>query len=322
MNNPLSERIGYPCINMQLQQSEGIYTNRHMIKRTFQGQKDTNKAVSQLALKNCQDLVKIIQWNERKGIKFFRMSSNIFPWHSEYELSSLPDWNLISKNLKLAGDLATKYGHRLTFHPGPFNQLASLTSHVVQNTIKDLNTHAEILDTMGFPPSHWNKINIHVGTTQGGKLESAKRFCKNFEKLSESVKSRLVVENDDKASMYSVVDLYELIYKEIGTPITFDVHHHKFCTGGIDHETAAKLAVSTWPEGIPAAFHFASTINHESPTQMARAHATWIYDEVTDYGTGAWIMCECKGKELAIIDYLKNGIKESAYVETYELINS
>lgn len=321
METPLSSRIGYPCINMTLQESEGIYTNRHVIKRTYQAQKETNHVVSKLALENCKDLVKIIQWNERRGIKFFRMSSNIFPWMSEYEITDLPDWKLISANLKLAGKLATEYDQRLEFHPGPFNVIASLNGFVVKKTVRELNQHAQIFDEMGLEPTHWNQINIHVNTTQGGKEESTKRFCKNFQKLSDSAKARLVVENDDKASQYSVVDLYEMVYKEIGVPITFDSHHHKFCSGNISHEEAAKLAASTWGN-IPAGFHFASTINHESPKQMARAHATWIYDEVTDYGTGAWIMCECKGKELAILEYLNEGKRNSEYVENFELILS
>jgi UV DNA damage endonuclease len=321
MEKPLSSRIGYPCINLTLQESEGIYTNRHVIKRTYQAQKETNHVVSKLALENCKDLVKIIQWNERKGIKFFRISSNMFPWMSEYEITDLPDWKLISANLKLAGKLATEYGQRLEFHPGPFNVIASLNGFIVKKTVKELNQHAQIFDEMGLEPSHWNQINIHVNTTQGGKEESAKRFCKNFQKLSDSAKARLVVENDDKASQYSVVDLYEMIYKEIGVPITFDSHHHKFCSGNLSHEEAARLAASTWGN-IPAGFHFASTINHESPKQMARAHATWVYDEISDYGTGAWIMCECKGKELAILEYLNEGKRNSEFIENFELVLS
>lgn len=313
--------MGYPCINMKLQAEEGIYTNRHMIKKTFQAQKSTLEGVSKLALQNCKDLVKIIQWNERNGIKFFRMSSNIFPWMSEYELTDLPDWSLISSNLKLAGSLAIKYGQRIEFHPGPFNVLGSLSQYVADKTIKDINQHAQIFDEMGFAPTHWNQINIHVNTTQPNKQESAKRFCKNFQRLSDSAKARLVVENDDKPSQYSVIDLWELIYKEIGTPITFDSHHHKFCSGGVDHETAAKLAASTWGD-IPPGFHFASTINHEDTTKMARAHANWIYEEISDYGTNAWIMCECKAKEQAILNYIKNGKTPSDYVETYQLIES
>jgi UV DNA damage endonuclease len=321
MQNSISERIGYPCINITLQSTQGIYTNRHMIKRTFQAQKETLEGVSKLALANVADLVKIIQWNERTGIKFFRISSNMFPWMSEYEITDLPDWKLISANLKLAGKLATDYKQRLEFHPGPFNVLASLTPSVVDKTIRELNQHAQIFDEMGLEPSHWNQINIHVNTTQGGKEECAKRFCENFQRLSDSAKARLVVENDDKPSQYSVKDLHELIYTPIGVPITFDSHHHKYCSGNLTHYEAAHMAASTWGN-IPAGFHFASTINHESPDQMARAHAEWIYDEVTDYGTGAWIMCECKGKELAILSYLKEGIKTSEYEETYQLIES
>lgn len=317
----IHERLGYPCINVELQNTEKVYTNRHMIKRTFEAQRSTLEGVSKLALANVQDLVKIIQWNERKGIKFFRMSSNIFPWMSEYEITDLPDWPLIEKNLQLAGSLAMKYGQRLTYHPGPFNVLASLSGFVVKKTIKDLNQHSQIMDVMGLPATPWAKINIHVNTTQGGKEESAARFCKNFEKLHPNTKSRLVVENDDKPSQYSVSDLYQLIYMKIGVPITFDVHHHKFCSGNMDHETAAILATSTWPKDIPPVFHFASTINHESPNQMARAHADWIYEEITDYGTGAWIMCECKAKEKAIIKYIKEGVVPSSYEEKYELIN-
>lgn len=320
-NTPITKRLGYPCINLTLQKNEGISTNRHMIKRTFLKQKETLEGCSKLALLNVKDLVKIIQWNERNGIKFFRISSNMFPWMSEYELTDLPDWNLIEANLKLVGSLATKYNQRLEFHPGPFNVLGSLNPSVVNKTIKELNQHSQIFDVMGFEPSHWNSINIHLNTTQGGKSDSAKRFCEAFDGLDKGTKSRLVVENDDKPSQYSVLDLYELLYNEIQIPITFDSHHHKYCSGNLSHEEAAKLAATTWKDS-PAGFHFASTINHESPDQMPRAHAEWIYDEITDWGTGAWIMCECKGKELALLSYLKEGVKNSNFTENFDLINS
>jgi len=319
-NTDLKHRIGYPCINTKLRK-EGIYTNRKMIKKTFLLQKDTLEGVSILALKNVQDLIKIVQWNDRHNIKFFRMSSSMFPWMSEYELTDLPNWNLIEKNLKLVGDLSIKYGQRITNHPGPFNVLASHNPFVVSKTIKELDQHAQIFDAMGYTPSYWNKINIHINTTNGGKVLVTERFCEAFQKLKPSTKARLVIENDDKPSQYSVKDIYELVHKKIGIPITFDVHHHKYCSGNLTHKEAAILAASTWPDNIPPCFHFASTIKHEIPEKMARAHADWIYEEIDDYGTGAWIMCECKAKENAIQLYLSEGIKYSEYNEEYCLIN-
>ena len=84
---------GYCCINTTLQKSDKITTNRSMIKRTF-AEKGIDYA-SELALANVKDLVKIINWNNRQGIKLFRISSDMFPWMSEYNLSDLPDHDFI-----------------------------------------------------------------------------------------------------------------------------------------------------------------------------------------------------------------------------------
>ena len=67
---------------------------------------------------------------------------------------------------------------------------------------------------MGLSRTPYNKLNIHCNGVYGDKQSAMDRFCKNFERLPENVQSRLTVENDDKASMYSVKDLYEGIHKE------------------------------------------------------------------------------------------------------------
>ena len=112
--------LGYACINTALSEvpkSKRITTNRSMIKRTFQ-EKGLAYA-SELALQNCQDLLKILQWNEANNIKFYRMSSDVFPWASEYELKDLPDFDDIAYALDEADAFATRHGHRITTHPGP-----------------------------------------------------------------------------------------------------------------------------------------------------------------------------------------------------------
>ena len=229
--------LGYACINMNLSNpkqfgsdKEKITTNRSMIKRTFQ--EKGVEYVSELALQNVIDLNHIIKWNEQHNIKFFRMSSEIFPWASEYKWEDLPDIKMIKVWLENAGLMASEYGQRLTSHPGPFNVLVSPNPKVVDNTITDLSIHGDIMDFMGLSRTPYNKINIHCNGVYGDKQSAMDRFCKNFERLPMSVQSRLTVENDDKASMYSVKDLYEGIHKRIGIPITFDYHHCKFNTGG------------------------------------------------------------------------------------------
>ena len=296
--------MGYACINTQLSESKPkITTNRSMIKRTF-----TERGLSyasELSLLNCQDLIKIIQWNHDNGFKFFRMSSDIIPWASEYELLELPDYDEIKSTLAEAGRLATEYGIRITTHPGPFNVLTSPRPHVVENCIKDLSIHGEVFDLMNLSRTPYNKINIHIGGAYGDKVSAMKRFCDNFHRLPESVKSRLTVENDDKASMYSVVDLYEGVYKVIGIPIVFDYHHHQFCTGGLSEEDALEVSISTWPTDIVPVVHYSESRSreYEDPKIRPQAHSDFIIDKIDTYGNTIDIMVEAKQKELAVIKY-------------------
>jgi UV DNA damage endonuclease len=170
--------LGYACINMTLGK-KGITTNRSMIKRTFK-EKGINYA-SELGIQNVRDLIEIIKWNEQNGIKLFRMSSDFFPWASEYKLSDMPHYNRIKNILAGAGYLANSYNQRLTAHPGPFNVLVSPKENVVLNTIKDLTTHGETFDLLGLSRTPYNKINIHCNGVYGDKISAMDRFCKNFE---------------------------------------------------------------------------------------------------------------------------------------------
>lgn len=293
--------LGYACINMTLGEKK-ISTNRSMIKKTFMER--GIPYASELALLNVKDLETIIKWNVEHDIKFFRMSSDIFPWASEYDILSLPNIKEISQILERIGNFAKENGVRLTAHPGPFNVLCSPNPSVVQNTIKDLENHAKVFDLMGLTKTPYNKINIHCNGTYGNKQESMERFCSNFKLLSHSVQSRLTVENDDKASMYSVKDLM-FIHETIGIPIVFDYHHHQFCTGDLSEKEALELAILTWPDGITPIVHYSSSKQKETGNakEKPQAHADYILEEINTYGYEVDIMLECKAKELALLEY-------------------
>ena len=231
----------------------------------------------------------------------------MFPWMSEYELSDLPDYERIKNILSGTGKLANSYGQRLTFHPGPFDVLASLTPSVVDKCIKDLNKHGEIMDLLGLPRTPYAPINIHVNTTQGGKENAMKRFWVNFESLDASVKTRLVVENDDKESQFTTEDLYEGVFKVIGIPVTFDYHHHWCHTGILSQEEALKLAAKTWPKEVKQLVHYSSCqmIHENSDQTNKRAHSDYIYEHINTYGLNLDVELEAKAKELALQQYLK-----------------
>ena len=307
--------LGYACINMQLSypqqyggQEKGVLpitTGRSMIKRTFES-KGLDYA-SELTLANAKDLDRIIDWNILNGFNFFRITSGLAPWKSEYDWTDLKDLDEIKMYLHSAGVKAKTHNLRITSHPGPFNVLTSPHQHVVDNCVNDLTMHGDVFDMLGLTRTPYNKINIHIGGAYGDKPAAMKRFCENFNLLPESVKSRLTVENDDKASMYSVKELYHGVYNVIGVPIVFDYHHHRFCNGGLGEQEALELAISTWPEGITPATHYSESRREEQgdDTIRVQAHSDYIYDKINTYGNDIDIMVEAKRKELAVQKYLE-----------------
>jgi len=323
-------RFGYACNNMELGQ-QGIRTGRTMIERKFK--LGGMQLASDIALANAKDLLTIVQWNEAHGIRLFRLGSELFPRWNHYELADLPGIAEIATHLRAAGDYAKAHGHRITTHPGPFHILGSPDPVVVDNSIVSLERHSELFDLMGFAPSFENKINIHVGATYNDKPGTIYRWLQNYDRLSDSCKARLVIENDDKASMYSVRDLYKMLHVEIGIPITFDYWHHTFNTGDLSEQEAFFLARETWNKhGVTQCTHYSESRRREAQTLIERmfahhnismedlpkwptfqkeykeftkikeqAHADYILSTPNTYGVADLdIMVEAKAKELAL----------------------
>lgn len=294
-------RIGYACINTSLADHK-ILVNRQMIKKTF-----LEKGIpyaSELALKNIKDLEKIIDWNIANGLLLYRMSSNMIPWMSEYELSDLPDSEAIREILSRIGEKAQWHNLRLTFHPGPFNVLATKTDSVLQKTIKELRQHGEIMDMIGLPRTPFAKINIHVGGAYGDKATAIDRFCQNYALLPATARTRLTVENDDKGNMFAIRDLVQ-VHARTGIPLVFDYLHHQLCTGGWSEAEAMTAAASTWPEGIRPIVHYSSSRKRFEDAQVPEvAHADYIHQYIDPHGREVDIMLEAKAKEQAVLRYL------------------
>jgi UV DNA damage endonuclease len=290
--------IGYACINMTMGKS--VTTNRSMIKRTFQSK--GLDYVSELALSNAKDIIKILEWNRQNNIYFFRLSSALVPWGDGLDITQLKDYNEIKSELKKAGEFAKFWNMRINSHPGPFNVLPSPNESVILKTIADLELHGKIFDLMGLSKTPYNNINIHCNGVYGDKQSAMDRLITNFKRLSPSVRSRLTLENDDKASMYSVKDLM-YIHKHTGIPIVFDYHHHQFCTGDLSEEDALKLAATTWPDGIRQEVHYSESkaLHENNPKEKPQAHSLYINELQNTYGLDIDVMVECKAKELAIL---------------------
>ena len=73
-----------------------------------------------------------------------RMTSNIFPWCTFYNLEDLPDFPAIADELAFAGKLARAYDQRLTFHPSHFVKVAAAEEQLLQRSLKELEVHSQV----------------------------------------------------------------------------------------------------------------------------------------------------------------------------------
>jgi len=299
-------KLGYCCISLGINlgkaRKDYISTNRTMIHRTFI--EKGLSYVSELAIANIDDCQKVLKYNISKGIKLYRLSSDMFAFMGFYEFSQLPNFKTIEFKLKSLGDYIKSNNIRVSFHPGPFDVLASENSAVVNKTIIDLNRHAQLLDMMGLDATPYYPINIHINTTKPTREEAAARFCTNFAKLSPSCKSRLTLENDDSPNQYSVKMLYDLVYTKISIPIVFDQHHFLYGPQDQDMESALKLACSTW--NVTPITHMSSSKYIEDKKSIKTAHADYLYEEIQTFGLDFDTEIEAKAKDLALFKYISD----------------
>jgi len=308
--------LGYACINQTLSDSKDICTNRTLRLKTLE--EKGLEYLAELITGNLSALQEVLEWNYEKGFKLYRMSSEMFPFYSHlehgYKIEDLPQAELILSQLRSLGEYSRRTNQRLTFHPGPFNVLASPNPDVVKKAVNELNCHSHIFDLMGFQPSWENKINIHVGGAYGDRESALKRFCESFALLDECTQRRLTVENDDRANLYSVKDLYHGVYEVIGIPIVFDYHHHGFNTGDMTEQEALALAHSTWPVSTVPVFHYSeSKVIEQGGDKMTPAHSDYITGSIDTYDYSFDLVFEAKRKDQAISSFLVNNPNWTLY---------
>ncbi|KAJ3077563.1 hypothetical protein HK102_005141, partial [Quaeritorhiza haematococci] len=222
------------------------------------------------------------------------------PRDADAEVQSLLEE--ITNVLREVGELADRYGHRLTMHPGQYTQLASPHPHVLLNSLLDLHAHASLLDAMSRPPD--SVIVIHMGGVFGDKQETMRMFERNWRKyVPEGVKRRVVLENDDRG--YCVEDLLPLC-KRLSIPLVLD-WHHETCNPS-PHPLSHYLPRITHifnSRHITPKQHISSPRNPhpDAPQQDKRAHAEFIAEGEVPAGIedGVDVMVEAKGKEMAVL---------------------
>jgi UV DNA damage endonuclease len=231
-------RIGYPCINTTLDCKAD---------RTFRLRSFSEERLMATVKNNLDCLARILEYNARNQLFFFRISSDLVPFAS-HPVCCFNWQKHFAVQLSDTGGMVRRHTMRISMHPDQFVVINSPNQEVVENSIRELRYHAEVLDLMGLDTSA--KIQIHVGGVYGDRIQSLARFAKRYATLSTDIRRRLVVENDERS--YSLADCAKLS-AETGIPVLLDAFHHQLHNHGEDMAEAIRIAAQTWKkaDGLP-----------------------------------------------------------------------
>lgn len=256
--------------------------------------------LSGIIINNFNIAEKIVRHCKRNKIQGYRLSSDLCPVikHPEVMLAleDLPNYNLINKSIKDLSNAIKETEIRVSAHPSEYITLTSDDDVKINHSLVDLELHGEIFDRLELSKSYYNPLNIHI-RKEGDVKDLSSTFIRNYNKLSESVKSRLVLENNDTGNTWTVKNLKKYIYNDHGIPITFDNLHHEMLNHDVSHYDAFFEAYSTW--NCTPIFHYSEGKNG------TRAHRDMAENLPIYYDKDVLFDVELKSKDYAILDIMK-----------------
>jgi UV DNA damage endonuclease len=294
-------RIGYPCINRTISCSGN---------KTFRLKSYSETRLKETIHNNLDCLQHILKFNLEHHLLFFRITSDLVPFAS-HPINTF-DWKKHFRSVfESIGEFIRENRMRISMHPDQFTLINSISDDVLERSIKELKYHVEIFDLMNLDAAA--KVQIHVGGVYGDKETSIKRFVKRYQDLDDSIKRRLVIENDDK--LYDLVDCLR-ISEKTEVPVLFDVFHHRLNSSTkLPDEDCLKFTIETWDamiDGLPMVDY-----SSQKPFGVPRQHAETI--DLDDFSlflkeTAMFdfdVMLEIKDKEKSAIKAFNLAVTDS-----------
>lgn len=305
-------RLGYVALSKTLHE---ITTSRTITYTEYENKNYTVDKLLEIVEDNLNSLKKIIIYNIKNNIHFFRLTSKLVPL-ATHDKVNFDYITLFKDKYKEIGKLANDNNIRIDTHPDQYAVLNSTNQRIVRNTFEILKYHYKILTALNIK----NPIIIlHVGSSVLGKKTSITRFINNFNKLPDYIKKCIAIENDDK--VYNIKDVLTLC-KKLNVPMVLDYHHYVCNNEGEKIEDYLEDIMNTWVDNNPK-FHFSSP--KSKLKKEFRNHHDYINSDdfikfiniLKQYNKDIDIMLEAKAKDEALFRL----IRELKYKTDYKFIN-
>lgn len=299
-------RLGYACVPVTIDETSShtiTYTNYKKLG------KRGNEKLDSVIKSNFESLEKILMYNIKNDITFFRMTSELLPLLTHPEVH-YDFFNQYKSNFKKIGNIIKYNNLRVDMHPSAYTVLNSINNDVVTSTINILKNYQKMYEYMDIK----SYLVIHIGSKANGKKESIKRFVNNFNKLPKKVQQLIVIENDDKSfNIRNVLNICE----KLSIPMVLDYHHFKVNKNNEKIEDYIERIFNTW--NVLPKIHFSSPKDKKNK----RAHHDYInVDDFIDFlerikftNRDFDVMIEAKKKDEALFRL----IRELKYKTDYKI---
>lgn len=287
-------RIGYAC---------KVIGHKNYNLRSCLLKNATEDRLRELIEHNLIVLSNMIDYNIKNNIKLFRISSDLIPFGSS-EHNKINWWVDYKEELKFIGQKIIDSKMRVSVHPGQYTVLNSPNHEVVRRAILDLEYHCRILDSLMTDQS--SKIILHIGGVYKNKEEAMKRFIDNYQLLDDKIKTRLVIENDDRS--FDIMDVLQ-IGQITKIPVIFDTLHYEVLPPDNQKDIMYWIneARKTWsPADGVQKIHYSEQDNSKKPgAHSSTINVSKFMDFVSGIDFDVDIMLEVKDKNLSAIKCIK-----------------
>lgn len=299
--------IGYACLGIGIPGSDAKTTTMKYA---------SPERLEELIRWNLSSVKQLLTYNIHHEIRLFRISSDIIPFGSS-PVNSLNWTEMFWREWEELARMIRQGNLRVSMHPGQYTVLNSPDGGVVERAVKDLEYHNQVLTNLGVDSSH--KIILHVGGGYGDKAAAMARFQQNYHKLSNGIKDRLVLENDDR--IYNIAEVLELA-ETVKAPVVFDNLHHQ--VNPPKEERSEKewimAAHNTWhtKDGLPKIHYSQSNPHKKSGSHSETIDLTQFLEYYHRLSLSECdIMLEVKDKNLSAVKCI-NGTRQRSSIKHLE----
>ncbi|QNU67555.1 UV DNA damage repair endonuclease UvsE [Ruminiclostridium herbifermentans] len=304
-------RLGFVAMTLDLENCSPSGTVTYTTYKKLKDENAKRIRLARVSRSNLENTLRILKNNAAQNIEVYRITSKLIPLATHNELFG---WNYseeFQEEFRRIGEYIKANNFRVSAHPDHFTLLNSVKAEVLEASIRDLDYHVRIFEAMGLDDYRY-KLVLHVGGVYGDKEQAIKRFKKNYLKLPDRIRKRIILENDDKA--FTAADVLG-ICEDLNIPMVLDVHHHNCVNNGEEIEELLPRIFNTWNGEIyPPKLHFSSPKSNKE----YRSHADYIdYSDFVSFLNKVKVInkdidfiLECKMKDRALLE-LSEKLKET-----------